>query len=336
MKDKGRAPTISQVAVAAGVDRSSVSRAFSHPERLSAETVATIKAAAEKLGYVPNRSARALSTGRHGNIALIVPDIANLFFPPLIRAAQIEADRSDFCLFLGNTDEDTRQEDRLLMLFAGQVEGVVLASPQLPDERLRDYAALKPLVLINRDLAGVPRVLVDSGPGIAEAVAHLADCGHRRIAYVGGPGISWSNKQRRSAVKKTAARLGLDMLTFPAQLPSYEAGREAVSAILESGATGIVAFDDFTAQGIMAGLGARNLRVPHDIALVGCDDLLGSATYPPLTTVSNRSAEAGKAAVALLMDMIITKAVQDVRYVLNTHLVVRGTSERRTAGELAQ
>src|SRR5665213_3186371 len=146
--------TISQVAAAAGVDRSSVSRAFSRPELLRPDTVARIKAVAEQMGYVPNHSARALSTGRHGNVALIVPDVANPFFPPLIRAVQNEAERYDFCVFLGNTDEGARQEEKLLERLSGQVEGILLASPRLPEERIRVHAARKPLVLINRDVKG--------------------------------------------------------------------------------------------------------------------------------------------------------------------------------------
>jgi LacI family transcriptional regulator len=318
--------TISQVAAAAGVDRSSVSRAFSRPELLRAETVARIKAVAEEMGYVPNHSARALSTGRHGNVALIVPDVANPFFPPLIRAAQNEADRSDFCVFLGNTDEDVRQEEKLLGRLAGQVEGILLASPRLSDERIRAHAAIKPLVLINRDVPGIPRVLIDSGSGVAEAVAHLAGLGHRRIVYVSGPAASWSNRQRRAAVRKAASELGLEMQMLPAQVPTYEAGQRVVPAILATGATGVVAFDDLLAQGILVGLAERGIGVPSELAVVGCDDVLGAATYPPLTTVSNRSSEGGRIAISLLLDMLNTHAVRDVRYVLETHLVVRSTT----------
>ena len=320
------APTISHVAKAAGVARSSVSRAFTRPQMLSTETVQRIKAAAESLGYVPNHTARALSTGRHGNVALIVPDVANPFFPPLIRAAQMEADRSDFCVFLGNSDEDPKQEDKLLGRFSGQVEGLILASSRLSDERIRAHAALRPLVLINRDVAGIPRVLIDSGSGVGEAVAHLAELGHHRIAYVSGPAASWSNKQRRAAVRKAAERLGLTVEVVAAPVPTYEAGWHAVAAIVASGATAAIAFDDLTAQGVLAGLAHRGIVVPRDFGVVGCDDVLGAVTYPALTTVSNRSTEAGKAALSLLLDMLSSNAIRDVRYVLETHLVIRNTT----------
>src|SRR5215212_9148627 len=107
------APTISQVAAGARVARSTVSRAFNRPDMLSDETVRRVQAVAAKLGYVPNPVARALSTGRHGNLALVVPDVANPFFPPLIRAAQRQAEKTDLCVFLGNSDENPDNEDQL-------------------------------------------------------------------------------------------------------------------------------------------------------------------------------------------------------------------------------
>ncbi|MCC2687489.1 MAG: LacI family transcriptional regulator [Rhizobiaceae bacterium] len=319
-------PTISQVATLAGVNRSTVSRAFTRPDMLNTETVERVMEAARSMGYVPNHTARALSTGRYGNIALIVPDVANPFFPPLIRAAQKELDRLDFCLFLGNSDEDPRQEDRLVGRLAGQVEGMILASSRLPEERIRTHAAARPLVLINRDIEGIPRVLIDSGSGVGEAMEHLAGLGHATVAYVSGPANSWSNRQRRGAVRKAADRLGLKHVVVPAALPSYEAGVAVAAAVLRSGATAAIAFDDVTAHGLLAGLAGRGVPVPGAFSVIGCDDVLGAATYPPLTTVSNRSPQAGKAALSLLMEVLASRSIRDVRYVLETHLVVRRTT----------
>jgi LacI family transcriptional regulator len=105
-------PTIDRVAAEAGVSRATVSRAFTRPDLLSRETVRHVRAVAKRLGYVPNQTARALSTGRHGNIALVVPDIANPFFPPLIRAVQTRADDAGLSVFLGDSDEDPDREGR--------------------------------------------------------------------------------------------------------------------------------------------------------------------------------------------------------------------------------
>jgi LacI family transcriptional regulator len=325
-----QAPTISQVAEAAGVSRATVSRAFTRPGMLSAETVRRVKAIAKKIGYVPNHTARALSTGRYGNFALVVPDVANPFFPPLIRAAQVEAEKLDFCLFLGNSDENPAQEEKLVSRFSAQVEGFILASSRLSDERIRLQAARRPLVLINRDVKGIPRVLMDSGTGVAEAVDHLASLGHKRIAYVSGPKSSWSNAQRRAAVQRRAKVHALQVRIVPAQLASFETGYAAAAAILEHGATAAVTFDDLMAQGALAGLAARGVSVPADVSIIGCDDVLGAMTYPPLSSVSNACTEAGRVAVSLLMDMLKTRIVRDARYVLTTSLVIRNTTGAAT------
>jgi len=161
---------------------------------------------------------------------------------------------------------------------------------------------------------------------VSEAVAHLAELGHKSLVYVAGPSSSWSNAQRRMAVRKSATALGLEVQTIAAAVPSFQAGRNAVPAIRASGATAVVAFDDLMAQGILAGMSEAGVRVPEEFSVVGCDDVLGAATYPPLTTVSNRSVEAGKAAFSLLMDVLDSSAIRDVRYMLETHVVVRGTT----------
>ncbi|MCU0905969.1 MAG: LacI family transcriptional regulator [Rhodobacteraceae bacterium] len=321
-----RRPTISQVAQAAGVARSSVSRAFNNPRMLGPETVVRILRVADEMGYVPDRTARALSTGRTGNLALIVPDVANPFFPPVIQAAQAHADRHDHCVFLGSSGEDPRQEDRLAGRFAGQVDGLILVSSRLPEARILHHAARCPLVLVNRDIPGIPRVLIDSGQGVAQAIAHLAGLGHRRVVYLGGPRHSWSNRQRLAAARQAARAAAMDLTVLPAQLPTHDAGRAAAEGILATGATAVVAFDDLLAQGVMAGLAGRGVPVPGRISVVGCDDVLGAATYPALTTVSNRSDEAGRRAMSLLMEVLATGNPDDARFVLATGLVLRDST----------
>ena len=125
--------TIGDVAAKAGVSRATVSRAFTRPNLLTPAVVEQVRRIADELGYVPNRIARALSTGRFGTLALLVPDIANPFFPPLIRAAQARADALGYAVFLGDSDETPDREDRLLAKLAPQVDGFVVASPRLDE-----------------------------------------------------------------------------------------------------------------------------------------------------------------------------------------------------------
>lgn len=326
MPEPGGTPTIAKVASALGVSTATVSRALNRPELLSPQTVARVREAARQLGYRPNRAARALSTGQHGNIALIVPDIANPFFPPLIRAAQLAAEAADFCVFLGDSDETTAREETLARTFAAQVAGFVLASPRSSAERVHELARRRPLVLVNRDIRDIPRVLIDTAGGMRDAVAHLAGLGHQRIAYLAGPADSWSNQQRRKAARQAAGRHGVRIGVVPAGEPSYAAGEKATGRVLDDGCTAAVAFDDLVALGLLGGLARRGVAVPDEFSVIGCDDTLGSISYPPLTTIAAPTADAGRVAIEMLLRVLASGEPRDDRYRLDSHLVVRSTT----------
>ncbi len=320
--------TIADVAAAAGVSRSTVSRAFSRSELLSDETVAHVRKVAAQLGYVGNQAARALSTGRFGNIAVVVPDIANPFFPPLVRRIQSIADEAEYAVFLGDSDESAKREAKLIARLSMQVEGFILASSRLSEAEVRALANSRPVVLINRDIDGIARVLIDSSGGMAEAVAHLTSLGHTRVAYLSGPRQSWSDQQRRAALRKHAGRFGLEVQTVELGRPSYTAGRGAVSSLVDSGVTAAIAFDDVVAQGVLAGLSLRGVQVPAEFSVIGCDDTLAAGTHPALTTISAAAATAGESAVGLLLSMLGSADPTDERVNIPTHLVTRSTTDR--------
>lgn len=330
------APTIRLVAREAGVSQATVSRAFSQPELLTPATVEKVLGTARRLGYVPNQVARALSTGRAGNIALILPDVANPFFSALMRGAQAQAYKRGYATFLGDSDETAHLEDVLLGKLAAQVDGFVLASPRLDEPLIRKHAARKPVVVINRDLEGIGRVLVDTGPGFTAAVALLAGLGHRAVAYVGAPRTSWSSQQRARAVAAAGAAHGLSVVQIDAGRPSHEAGRDCVAALMEAGVTAALAVDDVVAQGIMAGLAERGLSVPGDFSVVGCDDIIAATTYPPLTSVNARCAIAGANAVDLLLNGFATPAPPTASHVITGELVIRGSTGPAPAQAPAQ
>lgn len=321
----GKRVTIQEVAQAAGVDRSTVSRVFNNPSVLLADTVKKVKRVALELGYSPNAAARALRTGRNSNIALIVPDLTNPFMPPIALAVQKEAAKLGYSVFIGNADEDPSHEIDLLNRFSDQVAGAVLTSPRSAAEHIHQIARNLPLVLINRDIEGVPRVLINSGQGMAEAVAHLATLGHRDITYVGGPENSWSNEQRRDAVVAASRAVGLSLSQVEAGVASFARGIDIVPELLSLGATACIAFDDVLAQGICHGLVENGARNPQDYSVIGCDDILG---YPLLTTVSGPSAQAGRIAVDLLMSSLTDQGDFENRIVLGTELVLRQTVDK--------
>jgi len=320
------APTISDVAKAAKVSTATVSRAFSRPDMLKKDTVKQVRAIAAQLGYVPNPLARALSTGRQGNIAIVIPDLANPFFPPLLRAAQSAADAAGFSVFLGNSDEDPVREQRLVNKLMMQVEGFILASSRMQNKKILELARRLPVILINKDTPGLPRVLIDTVAGIDAAVAHLAELGHRSLIYVSGPAASWSDAQRRQAVERGSARYKVKIQSVPAVRPTFDAGKEVASTILTLDATAAITFDDFVAHGLLAGLAQEGVVVPRDFSVIGCDDVLGASTYPALTSVSARCDEAGRIAADLLIDNLRNGTRAEVRYLLDTWLVVRDTT----------
>jgi DNA-binding LacI/PurR family transcriptional regulator len=293
---------------------------------LKEETVNLVRSFATQLGYLPNPMARALSTGRQGNIAIVVPDIANPFFPPLLRAAQVAADTAGFSVFLGDSDEDAAREQRLVNKLAMQVEGFILASSRMQDKAILNLAQRQPVVLINHDTPGLPRVLIDTVAGIDAAVAHLVGLHHRSLVYVSGPVDSWSDQQRRIAVERASARHKVKIQSVPANRPTFDAGKEVTGTILELDATAAITFDDYVAHGLLAGFAERGVVVPRDFSVIGCDDVLGASTYPALTSVSARCDEAGRMAADLLINTLQTGRRADVRCLLDTCLVVRDTT----------
>jgi len=169
--------TIRDVAGASGVHVSTVSRTFSAPHLVNAETRTRVLAAAESMGYRPNRAARALITGRTGNVGLIVADIANPFFPPLIKAAESQSRQRDYHLFVADTNEDPVVEEQLVYALAKQVDGVLLCSPRMSNDLIEKLRKEVPLVVVNRPVEGLPAVVMD--------VASGARAGHRSPGAAG-------------------------------------------------------------------------------------------------------------------------------------------------------
>ncbi|GAA2266585.1 LacI family DNA-binding transcriptional regulator [Actinomadura luteofluorescens] len=309
------AVTIRDVAHASGVHVSTVSRTFSAPHMVNAETRTRVLAVAEKLGYRPNRAARALTTGRTGNLGLIVADLANPFFPPLIKAAQAAARGQDYHLFVADTDENPVEEQDLVQAFSKQVDGIVLCSPRSSNKALEKLAETIPFVLVNRRMRGVPTVVMDVAQGARAAMGHLAGLGHRRVALVAGPAGSWTSGEIRRAVGEVP---GLDTLVIGPNAPTEEGGAAVAERVAEAGVTGVLAYNDLVAIGLIEALEERGVSVPGDVSVIGVDDsVTGRLHRPKLTTVAMPAADAGRMAVDLLIKSMSAATV------LETHLVVR-------------
>ena len=320
------APTIVQLAKHLGVASSTVSRAFTNPGLLRPETVQRVLDAAAELGYVPNNYARALITGRSGVIGLIVPDIANPFFPPIIRHAQLALEELGLSVFIADTDDDADREVTMIGRLSPQVEGLIIAASRLPEKSLLTISQRLPTVLINRDIEGIARVLVSASDALVLGIEHFVNSGHTRIAYVGGPPRSWSNVQRHSSVARALNDHGLEGIFLQAPAGTYADGLALSDAVVDSGATAVVAFDDVIAHGLMSGFRARGLKIPEDICILGCDDTLAITTYPALSSIALDVSQAGRIAVEALRTTSPRRGVIEQRIELEGTLVLRGTT----------
>ncbi len=179
-----------------------------------------------------------------------------------------------------------------------------LVSTCMRQARVEEHAARRPLILVDRDIKQLSRLLVGTAASYAAGVEHLAALGHRCIAYVAGPAMSWSNRQLSEAVARTVRRLGLRLVRIGATRSSYESGEAYAGELLKSGVTAALASGDVVAQGIMAGPGRRGLSVPADFSPIGCDGEVALKTYPLLSSVSTRCFEAGTRATDLQIDVL--------------------------------
>jgi DNA-binding LacI/PurR family transcriptional regulator len=319
--------TLSDIAAACGTSPSTVSRALSDPDKVNARTRDHIQRVAREMGYTPNRIARSLSMGRTGAIGLIVPDIANPFFPPIIKAVQARAALKDTAVLLADTDEHASDEIERARIMSKQVDGIIMVSPRTEESRLTQFLALGRVVFVNRRVAGAPSVIIENSDGINQAVEHLTALGHRQICYLGGPRRSWSNRQRRAALDDACARYGAELIEYGPFEPQVQAGVRAADLVQKSTATAVIAYDDLIALGLMARLAEYGVPVGRDISVIGIDDSpMSGMAYPTLTSIHVPGAEAGATAVDLLLDALNETESESNQPALETRLVVRGST----------
>src|SRR5690606_28137204 len=201
--------TIYDVAREAGVNASTVSRAFARPGRVSSETSAHIRAVADRLGYRQEEIFRPSTPTRHSIMGLAVSDITNPFYSGVIRGAERAAAEAGLTLVVGDAYESAAAEREMLDRQLPIVDGIVITSSRLSDTDLRGLARVKPAVVLNRQVRGLPCFVPDNTRGIKRAAEHLGELGHNAIAYVAGPEASWADGMRWRALREAAFELGL-------------------------------------------------------------------------------------------------------------------------------
>lgn len=304
--------TIYSIAEELGVHASTVSRAFSRPDLVKADVRQRVLETAARLGFEPNRTARRLATGSTGAVGLLVPDITNPYFPPLVRSIQSAA--ADRTVILVDAEGAATAESSLIARLKSQVDGLVLASPLASDAELRDAIGTMPAVVLNREIAGLSSVIGDVTTALHAAGDHLVGLGHRRIALLAGTAGSWAARERHEAIRAWATGADVELAEIGPFEATYEGGRAAVAELLQTDATAAFAFDDLTACGVVAGLADAGYRVPDDRSIVGCDDvLLARVVTPTLTTVSTPDDEIGREALDALGRVAAGEAPTTVR-----------------------
>jgi DNA-binding LacI/PurR family transcriptional regulator len=322
------ASSIRDVALRAKVSTTTVSRAFSDPSLLNHDTLRRVQAVAEEMSYRPNRAARSLTTGKTGNVGVVVPDLGNPFFPAILKGVHARAREADYSVLLVDSDENPRLERQLVRAMIKQVDGVVLCSSRLTEQELVELRDEVTLVLINRRIRDTSAVLLDSADGMRQALEHLAALGHRKIGYLSGPAQSWSNSERRRGLREAAANTDLEIRELGLFQPRFEAGQAAADLVVAAGLTAVIAFNDLMALGVMSRLAGRGVRVPDDISVVGNDDIpMATMATPQLTTVAQPLESAGRAAMELLMEQIAgSDPAGTHEQMLEPQLIVRGST----------
>lgn len=327
------------VAEVAGVHPSTASRAINEHTRslVDGQTVQRVLRAAEELGYQPDSLARGLKMNRTFTVGMLLPDLTNPLFPPIVRGIEDSLGAADYTVILANTDNDADKERAVLQALLGRrIDGIILATAQRePSAAIREVIdAELPLVLVNRtiDEPVVPSVLGDDRRGITLAVEHLATLGHQRIAHVGGPQRTSTGLTRHRSF--VAAMQGAGLTADPELVAFADWFREAPGALAfgalldrRPDVTAVVAANDLIALGCYDVLAERGLQVGGHISVTGYNDMLfADKLCPPLTTVHVPHYEIGARAGTMVLDVIRDHEIDPVQVRLDPTLVVRAST----------
>jgi LacI family transcriptional regulator len=344
--------TLRDVALRAGVHPATASRALNPETRIlvSEQTARRVLDAAEALGYSPNPVARSLRTRRSHTVGVLIPDLNNPLFPPMVRGLEDRLAAAGYVALIGNTDSDDKRERMVFdQMRARHVDGLVLATARLRHPLLAEASRAEiPVVLINR-LAqdySFPSVTVDNERGVRMAVSHLAGLGHRRIAHIAGPQEMSTGLSRYrgfvTAMESSGLQVDSDLVVF-AKAFTVEEGLRCSRLLLENAGgqpgragragradcTAIAAANDMLAVGCYAALDESGLSCPEDISVVGFNDMpFIDRLRPPLTTIRFPHYQVGTEAAQLLLERIAEHSGPVKIFYLAPELIVRGSTAR--------
>ncbi len=325
---------IKDVAKKANVSISTVSRVINQSKPVRPKTKERVLEAIEELGYRPNAIARSLKVKHTQSIGIMVPDIANQFYPEVVRGIEDVANMYEYTIFLCNTDLD---DDKELKYFSEmeekQVDGLIFMGNILSDRlALEMKKADMPVVLIGSDHPDLPSVTIDNTLAAKKAVEYLLNMGHRRVAVITGKMKDpMMGRARLKGYREALENAGIDWKSeWVVQggyrfKSGYEGARQLL--MLEERPTAIFVASDEMAIGAMRAILEKGLQVPRDIAVVGFDNIdMSGKVYPSLTTMGQPMYEMGAIGMRLLTKYLQGEIVQDNKVVLNFELTERESS----------
>jgi LacI family transcriptional regulator len=330
--------TLAEVAKAAGVHPGTASRSLNEQteKQVNQETVRRIRKIAKQLGYTPNTVARGLRTRKSMTIGVIVPDLTNPIFPPMVRGIDSYLLPRGYSVLVVNTDGSLNLEKKLFdSLMERQVDGLIIATGRSDAGSIAEYHdhGIR-AVLVNRDVAGVsyPAVVADDAAGIRLVIEHLVALGHKRLLHLAGPAGFSTSRIRSKAFSDNCKRLGLHGRIIKTTAYSVEAGQSAMDKNLDqhpNDVTAVVAGNDLLALGVYHSLRLRGLRCPEDVSVVGFNDMSFTNDFqPPMTTIHAPYFEMGVESARLILSQIDGVESGPVRVTLPVSLIVRGSTAR--------
>jgi DNA-binding LacI/PurR family transcriptional regulator len=334
-----RTISIQDIARAAGVSHSTVSRALRDSPLISAEVRGQIHELAREMGYTPNAIAQSLQMQRTHTVGLVVTSIADPFLADIVRGVEEVARSAQLSVFLSASHHDPEQEMAVIETFhRRRVDGILVESSRISaayTERLERINV--PTVLINsqaeRPARGLYTVSVDDYLGARTAVEHLLALGHRAIGYLGAGNRPRSNTRRLAGYQDALAVVGLrpspaQVLVAPLDDPGSDevaAGQQALHQLAAAGVSAVFCYNDMLAVGVLLACRNCGMAVPEDLSVVGFDDIqLTRFLSPTLTTIRQPKVELGELAMRTLLDLLADKPVADAE--LAPTLVPRASS----------
>jgi len=323
--------SIKDIAKAAGVSHSTVSRALSDSSLVKAETKSRIQRLAREMGYTPDAIARSLVTQQTHTVGVVVTTITDPFVAEVVQGIEDTAHENDYSVILASSAaEPDREMAAVEMLRAKRVDSVIVTSSRVGALYLEHLERIGvPVVLVNNHNEQSGRytfsVSVDNRHGGYLAASHLIERGHRRIAYVSGPADHSDDADRLAGYRQALneADIPFDAAIIVPGNGRLDGGERALHELtsLAEPPTAVFCYNDVTAIGLLSSAQQASLSVPEDLAVVGFDDIpFASHVHPPLTTIAQPQRDMGRQA----MDMALALMTADDSTTPFSDAVVRG------------